>query len=269
MAMGGMPRLGLRFVLCVCLGLSSVAVAVPPAPQAGTAGAPTLLVFAAASLTDALDEVDRAFGAQAHIPVKASYAASSVLAKQIEAGARAEVFFSADQEWMDYLEQRQLLRAGSRRDLLGNSLVLIAPAASKLTLKIAPGFALRASLGGGRLALADPDSVPAGLYGKAALTHLGVWDAVAAHLAPAENVRAALAYVARGETPLGIVYGTDAAAEQRVRVVDVFPADTHPPIVYPAALTTAASAAAQQYLVFLGGDTARQIFVRHGFAALP
>ncbi len=269
MAMGRMPRLGLRFVLCVCLGLSSVAVAVPPAPQAGAAGAPTLLVFAAASLADALDEVDRAFDAQAHIQVKASYAASSVLAKQIEAGARAEVFFSADQEWMDYLEQRQLLRAGSRRDLLGNTLVLIAPAASKLTLKIAPGFALLASLGGGRLALADPDSVPAGLYGKAALTHLGVWDAVAAHLAPAENVRAALAYVARGETPLGIVYGTDAAAEQRVRVVDVFPADTHPPIVYPAALTTAASAAAQQYLVFLGGDTARQIFVRHGFAAQP
>jgi molybdate transport system substrate-binding protein len=260
MAMGRMPRLGLRFVLCGWLGLSSVAVAVPPAPQAGTAGAPMLLVFAAASLADALDELDRAFDAQAHIPVKASYAASSVLAKQIEAGARAEVFFSADQEWMDYLEQRQLLRAGSRRDLLGNSLVLIA---------IAPGFALRASLGGGRLALADPDSVPAGLYGKAALTHLGVWDAVAAHLAPAENVRTALAYVARGETPLGIVYGTDAAAEQRVRVVDVFPADTHPPIVYPAALTTAASAAAQQYLVFLGGDTARQIFVRHGFAALP
>ena len=130
---------------------------------------------------------------------------------------------------------------GSRRDLLGNTLVLIAPAASQLTLKIAPGFALLAALGGGRLALADPDSVPAGLYGKAALTHLGVWEAVAAHLAPAENVRAALAYVARGETPLGIVYGTDAAAEQRVRVVDVFPADTHPPIVYPAALTAAAS----------------------------
>jgi molybdate transport system substrate-binding protein len=153
--------------------------------------------------------------------------------------------------------------------VLGNRLVLIAPADSPVQLSIAPGFKLAAALGGGRLAIADPDSVPAGLYGKAALTKLGVWDSVAAHLAAAENVRAALAYVARGETPLGIVYATDAAAEKRVRVVGVFPADSHPPILYPAALTTGAGADAAQYLAFLSGSDARQIFARHGFTVLP
>jgi molybdate transport system substrate-binding protein len=225
-----------------------------------------LLVFAAASLADSLEEVDQAFSTQhPETVVKASYAASSTLAKQIEAGARAEVFVSADGEWMDYLAQRGLLRAGTRRDLLGNALVLIAPADSAVQLKIAPGFALAAALGGGRLAMADPDSVPAGLYGKAALTRLGVWDAVAAQLAPAESVRAALAYVTRGETPLGIVYRTDAEAQKRVRVVGVFPADSHPPIRYPVALTTSAGPDATQYLAFLSGSEARAIFARHGF----
>lgn len=268
MAISRMPRWSLRVVLGALFALTSFAVAAPPAAGAVPAGEP-LLVFAAASLTEALDEVNRLFSGQTQVAVKASYAASSVLARQIEAGARADVFFCADREWMDYLAQRGLLRAGTRRDVLGNTLVLIAPAGGKTDLKISAGFALRESLGEGRLAMADPDSVPAGLYGKAALTKLGVWDAVAARLARAENVRAALAYVARGETPLGIVYGTDAAAEKRVRVLDVFPEGTYPPIVYPAALSAGAQPAAQQYLAFLTGEAARTIFARHGFKSPP
>jgi molybdate transport system substrate-binding protein len=249
--------------LCLVLGIG------PGAPVAASeAAAPpsaTLVVFAAASLTEALDAIDAAFAAQAHIQVKASYAASSVLAKQIEAGAPADVFFSADHEWMDYLEQRKLLRTGTRRDVLGNDLVLIAPADSPVQLKIAPGFALARALGDGRLASADPDSVPAGIYGRAALIELGVWDSVQSRLARAENVRAALAYVARGEAPLGIVYATDAQVEKRVRVVDVFPADTHPAILYPAALTANAQPQAQKYLEFLSGTAAQEIFRRYGF----
>jgi len=190
-----------------------------------------------------------------------------VLAKQIEAGAPADVFFSADREWMDYLGQRGLLKSGSRRDLLGNALVLIAPSDSALRLKIAPGFDLAGALGGGRLATGDPDSVPAGLYARAALTQLRVWERVSDHLIRAENVRTALAYVARGEAPLGIVYQTDAQAEKRVRVVAVFPADSHPPIVYPIALTVNARVLAARYLEFLGGEAARQIFVQRGFVA--
>ncbi len=266
MAIGRMPRSRLRSLVGI-LCLTSAAAAA--GQGAGAPAEPALLVFAAASLSDALEAVDRLFTTTTHIPVRASYAASSVLAKQIEAGAGADVFFSADREWMDYLEQRGLLRGGTRRDVLGNALVLIAPADSTVQLKIAPGFALVAALGGGRLASADPDSVPAGLYARAALTQLGVWDAVAPHLARAENVRAALAYVARGETPLGIVYRTDAAAEKRVRVVDVFPEATHAPIVYPAALTARAPPAAAQYLAILGGPGAREIFARYGFVRLP
>ena len=265
MAIGRISRSSLTSLVGI-LCLATVAVAARETAQDSAASAaPALLVFAAASLSDALEEVDHAFTAATHIPVRASYAASSVLAKQIEAGAGADVFFSADREWMDYLQQRGLLRSDTRRDLLGNALVLIAPADNPVQLKIAPGFALVAALGGGRLASADPDSVPAGLYARAALTQLGVWDAVAPRLARAENVRAALAYVARGETPLGIVYRTDAAAEKRVRVVDVFPQDTHPPIVYPAALTSRAQPQATQYLAFLNGQSARQIYARYGF----
>jgi molybdate transport system substrate-binding protein len=226
------------------------------------------LVFAAASLTDALQQVDGAFSAQTGIAVKASFAASSVLAKQIEAGAPAQVFLSADREWMDYLEQRGRLQSGSRHDLLGNELVLIAPADSALRLKIAPHFALLAALGDGRLASGDPDSVPAGLYARAALTRLGVWAQVADRLVRAENVRAALMYVARGEAPLGIVYQTDARAEGRVRVIDVFPADSHPPITYPLALTAGAGADAARYAAFLTSDAARDVFVGRGFVML-
>jgi len=249
--------------------LASVSAAArEPAPGSAALPEPTLLVFAAASLTDALEEVDRAFTRDTHIGVQSSYAASSVLARQIEAGAHADVFFSADRDWMDYLDKRGLLRAGTRRDVVGNSLVLVAPADSTVHLAIAPGFALAAALGDGHLAMGDPDSVPAGLYGRAALTRLGVWDAVAPRVARAENVRTALAYVARGESPLGIVYQTDALADKRVRVVDVFPADTHPPIVYPAAATAAAKPESGRYLDFLRGNSARQIFARYGFRPL-
>jgi molybdate transport system substrate-binding protein len=227
-----------------------------------------LLVFAAASLSEALGEADNAFTARTGIPMKASFAASSVLAKQIEAGAPADVFFSADREWMDYLEQRARLKPGSRRDLLGNALVLIAPADSSVHLKIAPHFELVAALGNGRLATGDPDSVPAGLYARAALMHFGVWEEVANRLARAENVRAALEYVAHGEAPLGIVYRTDAQAETRVRVVDVFPADSHPAITYPLALTAVARPESARFAEFLSSDAARQIFARRGFVVL-
>jgi molybdate transport system substrate-binding protein len=229
----------------------------------------TLLVFAAASLGDALEEADQAFARKSGLAVRASYAASSALAKQIEAGAPADMFFSADLAWVDYLDQRGLLRAGSRRDVLGNDLVLIAPADSAVQLKITPGFNLAAALSGGRLALADPDSVPAGQYAHAALSRLGVWTSVADRVVRGENVRAALAYVARGEAPLGIVYRTDAQAERRVRVVDVFADDTHPAIIYPLAITRQAHPEAARLAEFLASDAARPIFERYGFKVLP
>jgi molybdate transport system substrate-binding protein len=234
----------------------------------GAAGADEpkpVLVFDAASLTDVVDELGRAFAARTQVPVKSSPAASSVLAKQIEAGALADVFFSADLEWMDYLEQRHLLRPGSRHEVVRNRLVLIAPADSKLKLKIAPGFDLSKALAGGRLATGDPDSVPVGKYAHAALEKLGVWDGVSSQLVRAENVRAALAFVARGEAPLGIVYRTDALAEKRVRIVDVFPEDSHPPIVYPIALTVRAGPQAQSFLDFVISDAAKPVFRKYGF----
>jgi molybdate transport system substrate-binding protein len=243
-------------------GTAGVATAAEPAR-------PGLLVFAAASLADALEEVGRAFTSATGVRVAASYAASSVLAKQIEAGAPADAFFSADLAWVDYLEKRGLIKPGSRRDVLTNALVLVAPADSPLHLRIAPGFDLAGALEGGRLAIADPDSVPAGEYARAALTRLNVWSRVSDRAVRGENVRAALAYVARGEAPLGIVYATDAQAERRVRVVDVFPEDSHPPITYPVALTAHARPEAAQLVEFLTGEVARQIFVRYGFAPPP
>lgn len=224
-----------------------------------------VLVFAAASLANVLADLDEAFTARTGVRVTSSLAASSTLAKQIEAGAPADVYFSADLQWMDYLQQRGLLRPGSRRDLLGNSLVLIAPSANPLRVRIGPGLDLQRLLGGGRLAVADPDSVPAGIYAREALEKLGVWSSVAPRLVRAENVRAALEYVARGDAPLGIVYRTDALVEKRVRVVGVFPADSHPPIVYPVALTRRAGTAAARYLAFITGSEARPIFRKWGF----
>jgi molybdate transport system substrate-binding protein len=225
-----------------------------------------LLVFAAASLANVLDEIGTAYTQQTKQPVKFSYAASSALARQLEAGARADVFLSADLEWMDYVQARSLIARTTRRNLLGNRLALVAPADSKVELKIAPGFALAAALGnGGRLATGDPDSVPVGKYARAALTSLGVWNDVADRLVRADNVRSALAFIARGETPLGIVYETDARVEKRVRLVALFPADSHPPILYPVAVTTGAQPAARQWVEFLQSAPAQQAFKKYGF----
>lgn len=247
--------------------LVSAACLAAPASFAQT-GAP-VTVFAAASLKNALDEAVSIHGQRTGTRVTVSYAASSALARQIEAGAPADLFISADLDWMDHLQTRQLIRPATRVNLLGNRLVLIAPSDSKTGLAVERGMPLARALGDGRLAVADPDAVPAGKYAKAALEALGAWSAVAPRLAPAENVRAALAFVARGECPLGIVYATDAAAEPRVRIVGVFPAGTHPPIVYPAAITaTAKSAGAASLLQFLGSAAAKPVFEKHGFTVL-
>ena len=234
------------------------------APQASQ----TVLVYAAASLTNVIDDLSQAFTAKTHISVKSSYAASSALAKQIESGAPADVFFSADLDWMDYLDQRHLLKTGTRHNVVGNRLVLIGPADSKVTLKIARGVDFKTALGDGKLATGDPDSVPVGKYAQAALEKLGLWDQIAPRLVRAENVRAALAFVARGEAPLGIVYETDAMAEPRVRIVDEFPLDSHPPIVYPIALTTHGAKDAQEFESFVTSAAATPIFKKYGFQPL-
>lgn len=224
-----------------------------------------ITVFAAASMTNVLEELAADFTKETGTTVTLSFAASSALARQIEAGARVDAFVSADQEWMDYLAERKLIDPASRRDIAGNALVLIAPADSAVALTIQPGFALRAALGDGRLAVADPDTVPAGRYAKAALMHLGVWDSVAGSLANADNVRAALAFVARGEVPLGIVYATDASIEKKVRIVGVFPASTHVPITYPAGVPVGGQRAGEAFLDFLRSPAARAVFARYGF----
>jgi molybdate transport system substrate-binding protein len=239
-------------------------------PGMVAADAQDLLIFAAASLKEALDEAGQEFQRASGTKAVVAYAASSALAKQIENGAPADIFISADLDWMDYLAQRKLINAATRANLLGNRLVLITPADSKIQTEIKPGFPIAKLLGEGRLAVADPDSVPAGKYARAALAKLGVWASVENKLARGDNVRAALNFVARGETPLGIVYQTDAYAEKRVKVVAQFPADTHSPIVYPAALTAGARhAAAPAYLAFLKSKAARAIFAKHGFSMDP
>ncbi len=227
--------------------------------------APVVTVFAAASLKTALDQVGIEVIAPAGLRWRVTYAASSTLARQIEAGAPADLFISADQEWMDHVQARGFIRPGTRVTLIGNTLVLIAPADSATTLRLKPGAPLRAALGDGRLALADPTVVPAGKYARAALAHLGLWDQVADRVAPADHVRAALALVARGEAPLGIVYGSDARAEPRVRVVDRIAPQTHPPIRYPAALTSAARPEAGAVLRRLQGPAASAVFAAQGW----
>jgi molybdate transport system substrate-binding protein len=223
------------------------------------------IVFAAASLTEAVTEVSAAFTQETGIPVKMSFAASSLLARQIEAGAPATVFFAADEEWMDYLERRNLLAPGSRKDVLGNQLVLVAPVDSTATVKITSGPALVRALGSARIATGDPESVPVGKYAKAALIKLGVWEQLAARLVRAEDVRSALAFVARGDAPFGIVYLTDAKIEKRVKLLDVFPRDTYPPIRYPIAMTAEAGADARSFVDFVAGKRAAEIFQDHGF----
>jgi molybdate transport system substrate-binding protein len=227
-------------------------------------------VFAAASLKEAMDEQAKRFETATGNRVVVSYGASNALARQIEAGAPADVFVCADLEWMDYVEQRKLIVSGTRVNLLRNALVLIAPAASRSSLRIGPGFGLAAALGTDRLAMANPDSVPAGKYGKAALEHLGVWQSVEKQVARAENVRAALSLVSRGEAPFGIVYATDAHADKGVRIVDAFPAASHPPIVYPATVIAASrSPAAKPFLESLRAASARATWEKYGFGIAP
>lgn len=254
----------IRRALCVALWLSCLLTLAVRA-EADRSSDRAVLVFAAASLTDVLEEIGRAYTMQTKRTVRFSFAASSTLAKQIELGASAELFISADAAWMDYLQQRRLIDPSTRRDLVANRLVLIAPLDGTLELRIEPKFALAKNLRQGRLAIGDPDIVPAGRYAREALLALGVWDDVKNRLVYAENVRTALTYVTRGETPLGVVYETDARIEKRVRVLDRFPENTHSPIVYPAAAVSAASPEARAFLDYLSQANARAIFRRHGF----
>jgi len=236
--------------------------------QFAAAQSGSLTVFAAASLKNALDAAAAEWRKETGKQVTISYAASSTLAKQIENGAPADLFISADLDWMDYLQQRHLIDPATRVNLLGNSLVLIAPKDSKVQPTIAPGFALAALLGDGRLAMGEPNSVPAGKYGKAALEKLGVWQTVSGRVAAAETVRAALALVARGEAPLGIVYATDAHTEPGVKIVGTFPADSHPPVTYPLALTVAAKPDAKSLAEYLRSPAAAPLFEAEGFTVL-
>ncbi len=232
------------------------------------ADSPAITVFAAASLGNAVQDVGDGFTRETSIPVRFSFAASSVLARQIESGARADVFFGADLEWMDYLQARELIDKRSRLEVLGNKLVLIAPADSKVELKIGPGFPLAAALGGGRLATGDPDSVPAGRYARSALTTLGLWNDIQDRLIRAENVRSAMMFVSRHEAPLGIVYETDALVDKGVRIVGVFPANSHLPIVYPLALTRTARPEAARFIAYLLSPAGEVIFTKYGFKTL-
>lgn len=234
-------------------------------PPAALAQSRPVTVFAASSLQNVLTEVGAAYRVKTGKEVRFSFAASSAIARQVEQGAPADIYISADTDWMDYLAERRLVVGTSRVNLLTNRLALIAPADSTSRLVIGRNFGLAAALGGGRLAMAAPE-VPAGKYGEAALTSLGVWPSVQARTARAENVRAALQFVARGETPFGIVYDTDAKVEPKVRIVGLFPLNSHPPILYPAALVSSSGAAdAPAFLYYLRGPEAGAIFARHGF----
>lgn len=246
-------------------GLAAVLALGQPAARADG----DVVVFAAASLKNALDAVDAAWKAEAGKSATASYAASSALAKQIEEGAPADVFISADLDWMKYLSDKKMIKTDSEVKLLGNRIVLVAPKDSAAKIEIAPNFDLAALLGDGRLAMGDVKAVPAGKYGKAALEKLGVWSSVEGKIAQAENVRAALKLVATGEAPLGIVYQTDATAEPGVKIVGIFPEDSHPPIVYPVGLTAdSKSADAAAYVKYLQSAKAKELFEAQGFTML-
>jgi molybdate transport system substrate-binding protein len=255
-------RLWLSLLLGAGLGLGTL---VGPAAAQGK----DPLIFAAASLKNALDEIAGQWQRQSGKKAVISYGASNNLIKQIEAGAPADIFISADLDWMDYGQQKNLIKPDTRINLLGNRLVLIAPKDASLNINIQPGFDLAAALKRGRLSMANVEAVPAGKYGKAALEKLGAWDGVKDKIAQAENVRAALLFVARGEAPLGIVYQTDAASDPNVKIVATFPENTHPPIIYPIALTRESSNRdAAALLNFIRSPAARPAFERQGFTVL-
>lgn len=267
-----------RVIMGVCrrswlaglLGLAVTATLVvgPPLPAA-QAQARDLVVFAAASLKNALDAINAQWQRETGKKALISYGASSTLAKQIEQGAPAQMFISADLDWMEYLAQKNLIKPETRSNLLGNRIVLIAHKDEARSIDIKPGFDLAKALGDGRLSMANVDSVPAGKYGKAALERLGVWNSVSGKLAQAENVRAALLLVSRGEAPLGIVYQTDAAADPNVKIIGTFPEDTHPPIIYPVALTATASLPdAMAFLDYIKSAKAKPLFEAQGFTVL-
>jgi molybdate transport system substrate-binding protein len=225
-------------------------------------------VFAASSLTDAMSEIVKNYAAKGGPGIKTSYAASSALARQIESGAPANVFFSADEDWMDYLDKRSLVEKGTRFSLLGNRLVLVAPAGAPRKIELRKGTDLASLLGpNGRLATGDPASVPVGKYAQQALTYLGAWQALEPRIARADNVRVALAYVERGEAPLGIVYSTDAAIAKGVQVIGEFPPESHPPISYPVALVAKqATPEAREFLKYLQSGDAASVFRKYGFS---
>lgn len=246
----------MRFLLVLCLVLAPL-----------SARAQALTVFAAASLTDAMKDVSALWVKQGHPALRMSFASSSTLAQQIAQGAPANIFASADEKWMDYLAQKNLIVADTRKNLLGNDLVLVVPADKPLHVTIGPDFDLMKLLGAnGRLAVGDPAHVPAGIYAEQALRKLGWWDRVAPRLARAEDVRAALLLVERGEAPAGIVYGTDAAVSKAVMVAGVFPAGSHEPVSYPFAVVKANDTpAARSLMTFLEGPQARTVFETRGF----
>lgn len=256
-------RVAAAFGLAIALASCGESKPAAPAPQAETA----VSVFAAASLTDVLHAVGDLYTAAGHPAPQFNFAASSALAKQIEQGGGADVFLSADEAWMDYVAEKTLIDPATRRTLLTNTLVLVAPASAPFSLQIGPGMDLTGAMKGGRLALADPDSVPAGKYAKEALEHFNVWPKVEPSIAKAENVRAALRFVETGEAAAGIVYTTDAkAAGDKVLIVGQFPADSHTPITYPAAvLAGKAEGPGKAFLDFLQTDAARKVFTDQGF----
>ena len=251
------------------LSLSTVALVVALAALPARAQDATLTVFAAASMKNAVDDINAAFAKATGIKVVSSYAASSALAKQIESGAPADLFASADLEWMDYVAGKKLIKDDTRVNLLGNRLVLIAPKDSKISnVTIGPGFDLAKLAGGGRIATGEVNSVPVGKYARSALEKLGIWASVQNRFAMADNVRAAMALVARGEAVLGIVYETDAKVDPNVKIVGAFPADSHPAIVYPVAATVNAKPEGATYLAFLRSPTAKAVFEQYGFTFL-
>ena len=246
-------------MLAAALSIAALAGPAAAAPQG------ELLVYASSALSQSLGKISELYANDTGQHVTLSFAASSALARQIESGSKADVVLCADAEWMDYLEKRSLVDPATRRNLLRNRLALIAPAESALKLPIARSFGLRAALGKGKLAIGEPESVPVGRFTRYALISLGVWNSVGDNLLPQANVRNVIGAVAGGEAPLGIVFETDAMLDKRVRIVDVFPADSHPPIAYLVASTPSAQPGASRFVEFLRGSDSRDVFQRHGF----